>query len=163
MRDSVDDHVEHWQHELPDLDPAYEGPVTRMQYLVKHLKQHRQALFAASQLASYEYDTLQLLVGRGEPYQLSPSELAAQSRMSPAAITGRLDGLEARGYLRRIPHPDDRRKVIVQLTPEGRAIWEATIRRLGDEELRLLDTLTARELAQLDGLLRKLLTAAEAR
>jgi RimJ/RimL family protein N-acetyltransferase len=57
--------------------------------------------------------------------------------MSPAAITGRLDALERRGFVRRLPAPDDRRKVIVELTPAGHRIWRAAGAEHGAEEARL--------------------------
>ena len=46
-RDSVDEHVRRWRAELPDLDPQIEGAVTRMQMLVRHWRQARQATYAA--------------------------------------------------------------------------------------------------------------------
>ncbi|MEZ5177493.1 MAG: MarR family transcriptional regulator [Acidimicrobiales bacterium] len=41
-----------------------------------------------------------------------------------ASITNLVDRLEAQGYLRRVPHPTDRRTTLAELTPEGRAIIE---------------------------------------
>jgi DNA-binding MarR family transcriptional regulator len=56
---------------------------------------------------------------------------AAPTQATLAAAVGRdktrliplLDGLEARGLLRRTPDPDDRRNRIVALTPEGQALF----------------------------------------
>ena len=56
--DSVDRHVEHWKREVPDLDPLVEGVITRMQMLLRHLKQTRQATLAACGLEDYEYFAL---------------------------------------------------------------------------------------------------------
>ena len=41
-----------------------------------------------------------------------------------ASITNLVDRLEGQGYLRRVPHPTDRRTTLAELTPEGRAIIE---------------------------------------
>lgn len=41
-----------------------------------------------------------------------------------ASITNLVDRLEHQGYLRRLPHPTDRRTTLAELTDEGRAIIE---------------------------------------
>jgi DNA-binding MarR family transcriptional regulator len=50
-----------------------------------------------------------------------PSELARQLRISPAVVTGLLDRLEQRGYLRRLADPSDRRRLRLALTDAGLA------------------------------------------
>ncbi len=156
-QDSVDRHIEHWITEIPDLDPLIEGVITRMQLLVKHLKQQRQATIAARGLEDYEYDTLHMLGGVGADHQASPSEIANWLHMSPAAITGRLDALERRGFVRRLPSPDDRRKVLVELTAAGRRTWRAAGGEQGAEESRILAALDHDEQAQLSAFLRRML------
>ena len=84
-QDSVDRHIEHWQREIPDLDPLVEGVVTRMQMVLRHLKQTRQALLAAHGLEEYEYATLHFLGGRGPGHRATPSDIAAWHQMSPPA------------------------------------------------------------------------------
>ena len=42
-------------------------------------------------------------------------------------MTNRLDRLEAEELIRRLPDPDDRRGVIVELTPKGRNIWQRAV------------------------------------
>ena len=39
-----------------------------------------------------------------------------------ASVTNLIDRLEQQGYVRRVPHPTDRRTTLAQLTDEGRAI-----------------------------------------
>jgi hypothetical protein len=103
-QDSVDRHIAHWIKEIPDLDPLVEGVITRMQLLVKHLKQQRHATIAVRELEDHEYDTLHML-GGCPGNQATPTEIAAWLHMSPAAITGRLDALERRGFVRRMSVP----------------------------------------------------------
>ncbi len=157
QQDSVDRHIEHWITEIPDLDPLVEGITTRMQLLLKHLKQQRHATIAARELEDHEYDTLHMLGGCGPNYLATPTEIAAWLHMSPAAITGRLDALERHGFVRRRPSPDDRRKVIVELTPAGRRIWRAAGSEQGAEEARIVGALDHSEQQQLSALLRKML------
>ena len=157
QEDSVDRHIEHWIEEIPDLDPLVEGVTTRMQLLVKHLKQQRHATIEARELEDHEYDTLHMLGGVGPDHRASPTEIATWLHMSPAAITGRLDALERRGFVRRLPSPDDRRKVLVELTAAGRRVWRAAGSEQGAEEARILAALNHDEQVALSGFLRRML------
>lgn len=159
--DSVDRHVEHWRREIPALDPLVEGVFTRMEMLRRHLKQTRHAHLAAHGLEDYEYATLHFLGGCGPEHRATPSAIAAWQQMSPSGITGRLDALEKRGFIRRIPSPADRRKVIVELTEEGRQAWLSAFNPQTNEEAKVLAALAPAEQQQLDGMLRRMLRAVD--
>jgi DNA-binding MarR family transcriptional regulator len=163
QRDSVDQHIVRWSRVLPDLDPDVEGPVTRMQRLVRHLRRVKQDTLARVGLHVFEYETLHVLAGRGEPYEAGPSELAAELAMSPAAMTGRLDALEQRGFVDRSPAPGDRRKVVVRLSAAGHRAWRDAMDPVGDEERRIMAALDPAQRRQLADLLRRLVLAAEER
>ena len=47
--------------------------------------------------------------------------LAQAIRVSPRHVTGLVDALESDGFARRLPHPADRRAVLVALTDKGTA------------------------------------------
>lgn len=51
------------------------------------------------------------------------TELARLAQVNPGAMTRLLDKLEARGLLRRIADPSDRRALHIVLTDAGQAIW----------------------------------------
>jgi DNA-binding MarR family transcriptional regulator len=157
MQDSVDRHVEHWKREIPALDPLVEGVVTRMQMLLRHLDQARQAELAEHGLEDYEYATLHFLGGCGPDYRATPGEIAAWQQMSPSGITGRLDALEKRGFIRRLPSPDDRRKVIVELTEDGRQAWLSTFDPMTNEEARVLAALDPDQQQQFNAMLRRMM------
>jgi DNA-binding MarR family transcriptional regulator len=159
--DSVDRHVEHWKQEIPALDPLVEGVFTRMQMLLRHLKQNRHAELAEHGLESYEYATLHYLGGRGPGHRATPGEIAAWQQMSPSGITGRLDALEKRGFIRRLPSPADRRKVIVELTEAGRQAWLSTFNPQTNEEAKVLAVLTPDEQQQFDAMLRRMMQAVD--
>lgn len=157
-QDSVDRHIEHWLREVPQLDPLVEGIVTRMQMLLRYLKQARHATLADTYgLEEHEYATLHFLAGCGPGHRATPGEIAAWAQMSPSGITGRLDALEKRGFIRRLPSPADRRKVIVELTADGHQAWQSTFDPQTDEEARVLATLTPEEQEQLNSMLRRML------
>jgi DNA-binding MarR family transcriptional regulator len=157
QQDSVDGHIEHWTREIPELDPLVESVFTRMQMLLRHLDQTRQATLARHGLETYEYMTLHFLGGCGPDHRATPSEIAAWQRMSPSGITGRLDALEKRGFIRRLPSPADRRKVIVELTEEGRQAWRSTFNPQTNEEARVLAALDPDEREQFNGMLRRMM------
>lgn len=56
-------------------------------------------------------------VGRTGP--MTPGQLARSEHVQPPSMTRIIERLEARGFLRRDPHPDDRRQVLVSRTTAG--------------------------------------------
>src|ERR1700712_2115341 len=56
-------------------------------------------------------------VGRAGP--MTPGQLARSEHVQPPSMTRIIERLEARGFLRRDPDPDDRRQVLVSRTPAG--------------------------------------------
>src|SRR5579875_1841174 len=62
---------------------------------------------------------------------MAPGELARLLRYNAGAMTRMLDKLEQRGYLRRVPDPDDRRALRLELTPAGKAIRKRLIQCSG--------------------------------
>lgn len=51
----------------------------------------------------------------------TPGQLGDYLEISTGAVTGLIDRLERAGLMQRIPHPDDRRSVLVKLTAQGDA------------------------------------------
>jgi DNA-binding MarR family transcriptional regulator len=81
--------------------------------------------------------------------------------MSSAGVTSRIDRLERRGFVRRLADPNDRRGVIIELTDEGLAVVDAAVAANSASDRQLLERLDPDEIAQLEGLLRKLLSGLE--
>ena len=160
-RDWTDGHVARWTPILPELDPDIEGAVTRAKLLTVHLRRVRERYLADVDLHRHEFDTLHALAGRGG--RAVPSELAADLGMAANSITGRLDALARRGYVRRTPSETDRRRVDVELTDDGRDAWHAAMDAAGHEEGHLLDVLDADERRMLSDLLRRVMLRAEDR
>lgn len=55
---------------------------------------------------------------------LSPAEIAERLGSARATVTGVLDSLEKRGLVRRLPHPDDRRRLQVEMTGQAGTLLE---------------------------------------
>jgi DNA-binding MarR family transcriptional regulator len=160
-RDEIDDAVERWQEVIPDLDPLAEGIVDRIHSLAKKLNKTMEETLAEAGggLELGEWKTLLHLRREGEPHRLSPGKLAQLANLSTGAMTHRLDGLEQAGYVRRLPDPSDRRGVLVELTAEGREIWDETTAVQVRKEAVLAGALSESEKEHLNGLLRRLMLA----
>jgi len=163
-KDSADLHVErwrdHWALEVP-FDDEVEAATVRIQRVDRYLTRTTKHALAATGLQEFEYGTLHHLMIRDTPGRASPTALAQDLGVSPAGMTGRLDGLERRGFLKRVPGTTDRRKVDVEITRDGMAIWRRAMALRGQAEEDLAGALTRKELVSLNRLLRKMLLRAE--
>jgi DNA-binding MarR family transcriptional regulator len=158
MRDEVDDLAEAWARERPDLDLAPVAVFSRLSRLSRHLDLARREAFTAQGIESWEFDVLAALRRAGAPYELSPGRLLRETLVTSGTMTNRVDRLATRGFVERYPDPEDRRGVLVRLTPEGKDAVDGAFTALLDSERALLTDLTARQQADLADLLRKLLT-----
>lgn len=87
-------------------------------------------------------------------------EIARALQIDPPAASVGVDQLEARGLVRRTPHPDDKRRKLVHLTDAGRAAARrgqaildeppAELTQLDPDDLALLDSLLARLLGDVE-------------
>ncbi|HXY91258.1 MAG TPA: MarR family transcriptional regulator, partial [Acidimicrobiia bacterium] len=66
-----------------------------------------------------DYSVLRVLELAGPPHRMSPTALAEIVLRSSGGMTQILDRLERGGLVARAPDPDDRRKVVVQLSAVG--------------------------------------------
>ncbi len=85
-----------------------------------------------------DYEVL-ALVRRSDPELLSPITIAKDLRLSPSGVTGKLDRLEAQGYVERRQDPNDRRGLQIALTESGRALTDAVFRAALELHRRALD------------------------
>ncbi len=86
----------------------------------------------------------------------TPAELADKAGVTRATMTGLLDTLAKDGMIERTPAPDDRRTTLVRLTEAGRTVLTEAAPGYFRHVASLLQSLSARELSQLLGLLQKL-------
>jgi DNA-binding MarR family transcriptional regulator len=127
-RDSIDVFVSDWRRERPDLDPwplHILGRVTRVAAL---LERRATTWLRPLGLTWETFSVIVALRRSGPPCAQKPSDLLRLSLLTSGAMTNRIDRVEALGLVVRRPDPDDRRGVIVQLTPAGRALADKAIR-----------------------------------
>ncbi len=103
-------------------------------------------------------NTLAVIEGADEP--LTPSEISERTLISSATMTSTLDRLERQGWIRRLPNPDDRRSVLVEVTEDGQALCDRFLPGIHAVERAVMADLDAAEREQLMELLGKMLTGA---
>jgi DNA-binding MarR family transcriptional regulator len=162
------DHVDRWlegiRDERPsDLDLTVEGIVDRIQGIARRLQKLLDETVSAQGLSHGEWRVLNSLRWAGAPYRRSAGDLARINDLSTGAMTNRLDQLEEAGLVRRLRDPDDRRGVLVELTDEGRKLWEEAFAVQAEKEALLTGALNARDRKQLNNLLRLLMLEFERR
>lgn len=109
---------------------------------------------AEQELTHGEWAVLGMLRRAGS--RRTPGRLARQADLSTGAMTNRLDRLEQAGLITRVPDPDDRRSVQVELTAAGRKAWEASVGVQAQKEELVVGALAKAERRQLNDLLRRL-------
>src|SRR5881227_1380470 len=159
-RDHVDRFLESIREELPNLDLTVEGIVDRINGLSRRIKRLMDETLTERSLTWGEWKVLGLL-RRSPGRQRSPGFLAVHAELSSGAMTNRLDNLEKRGLIRRLPDPNDRRGVIVELTEAGSKAYEESTAAQAAKEGLIASALNAKEKDELNNLLRRLMLVAE--
>jgi DNA-binding MarR family transcriptional regulator len=158
-KDAADLHVERWRdHWVLDqgFDDDVEAMTVRIATIQKRFRVATKEAAARVGLQDFEYETLHALMIRDTPGSASPGELAQEMDVSNAGVTGRLDGLEKKGLIKRMPSAGDRRRVEVEATREGLRLWREAMQLRGSVEDDLATALTRQELRSLNRLLKKM-------
>ena len=145
--------------EYPDGNPAaaevYATTIRAGQCLYDEVERSMVATFGVPQNV---LNSLAVIEGAEAP--LTPSQIGERTFSSSATMTGTLDALEYRGWVRRVPNPDDRRSLLIEITDEGRAITDRFLPGIRKLEQAVLGELSRAEQASLLKLLGKVLDAA---
>ena len=107
-----------WASELEIADAGLVARVLRLNLLVNRLLER-----ITSSAGLTPADSLVLGVLRQSPqHRSSPTRICSLLGRSTGGMTLTVDRLEAAGWLTRSPDPDDRRRVVLALTPAGLTI-----------------------------------------
>lgn len=151
------DHVawimEQWERERPDLDVSPQGVIGRLHRIGARLSEELVAEYARHGLGEGEFDVLATLRRVGDPYQLTPRELADQTMVTSGAITKRVDRCVERGWVTRTVSERDGRGRVIELTFAGKELIDRAFTAHIANEHRLLEGLSARQRADLARLL----------
>ncbi len=160
QQDHIDRFLESIRDELPDLDLTVEGIVDRINGLSRRIKRMMDETLNERSLTWGEWKVLGIL-RRSPEYRRSPGYLAVHAELSSGAMTNRLDNLEKAGLIRRLPDPNDRRGVLVELTTAGAEAYNESTAAQAAKEALIASALTAKEKDELNNLLRRLMLVAE--
>lgn len=158
-KDHVDWIVEEWARELPGVDTTAMAIVGRVLRASRHLQRDIERSLAPFGLNMTEFNILGALRRTGAPYRLAPVALSRSLLLTSGGLTKRLDHLELHGLVERSPDPEDRRSVLVELTPSGYQLVEEAVRAHLSHEARLIAPLSPAEQESLNAILRTFLVS----
>ena len=161
------DHIDSWLEELaprlpPQIDLGVEGIVDRIHGLDWRIRKMLDETLEERGLTLGDWKVLCTLRW-AESGRRSAGELARRAELTSGTMTARLDHLERVGLVRRARDPGDRRSVLVELTAKGRKKLEQAMGVQAEKEKLVAAALTAKEMEQLNALLRKLMISVKSR
>jgi DNA-binding MarR family transcriptional regulator len=139
-------------------------PVTgRIMRLARYVEAFREEHLAAFGLSVADFDVLATMRRRAADQPINVRDLQRSMMLSSGGTTKRLDRLEKAELIQRLRDPNDRRGVLIQLTPKGvRLIDEAIPAMRGYENDLVGRALTSqRDRTNVANGLRKMLLAQE--
>lgn len=155
-KDFVDKLIEEWLDTVPSLDLSGLPVIARIVRMSHYISQFVDANFARYNLNVGEFEVLAALA-RNPDRQLSPKDLQKKILISSGGLSNRINRLEAKKYIVRMPDPTDRRGVIIKITPEGRKLTlEVVVTHVAIEKA-LIEGLNGADQEQLADLLKKLI------
>lgn len=147
----VAEHAEHF-------GAAYDASGTQLLFAIRalamHINERANGWLAPFDLTAKTLNYLASLHGLGDA-DVTLKELSTLTHSSTAGVTQTIDALERAGLVKRVPHRDDGRSMIVKLTAKGRRRFEAAFRVhiaavshvasvvVGPDRKRLLNSLIA--------------------
>ena len=145
--------------EFPGGDPscteAYATLVRTGEALLAEIDRRIRVTFGLPHAA---LTALAVIEGAGEP--VTPSQVSDRMLAASATMTATLDLLERQGWIRRIPNPADRRSVLLEITPDGRAAADRLLPGIRTVEQSIMSALSADERKGLVDLLGRVLARA---
>jgi len=161
MADVVDEFIEQWRTERPDLRLDAMASIGRLGRVMGLGTRVIEATLQRHDLRLSDFDVLATLRRLGPPYVATPSRVTQSLMLSPATLTSRLDRLEKIGLIERRADPEDRRSLLVALTEAGFDRIDAAVTDHVETEEQILGVLSAKQRRALDDALSALLRSLE--
>jgi DNA-binding MarR family transcriptional regulator len=150
--------------EAPERDTRLLAAVSRIQRATFFFQAALARVAARSGLNVRELLLIAALRRAGPTFCLNPAQLLKECFAPSATMTRQIDHLQTMGLVERRPDPNDRRSVLVRLTPRGRRLIDSTLTLgiLPDEpEMEAARSLTSGEIDTLNRILHKVLVLLE--
>ncbi len=143
MREETIERIMSYVEKLPDVDPELVRKTLTIFFL------HREVEILAESYSSRKYElsmrqfeTLEVLYHK-QDMDHTPAQLAEEINLTRSAMTGNLDSLEKKGYISRVTHPNDRRKLVITLTLKGRKHCEKIMAEKYRDLSRVMEDLSS--------------------
>jgi Transcriptional regulators len=88
--------------------------------------------------------------------EVQPGEISAEMNISTARIAATLNGLEVKGFVTRRIDPEDRRRILVEITPSGKEAGMKHFKKHMDEMVQLLEGLGENDAKEFVRILKKM-------
>ncbi len=115
-RDAEDDRSVARPIETNDM---IEEIIYRIRLLIQAEGRHSKALNKEFQVSGPQLNCLKALFKSGP---LPPSQIAREILVESSTVTGIIDRLEQKGFVKRVRSAQDRRKIFIEMTNSGRAL-----------------------------------------
>ncbi len=145
--DPIDEAARQWEKRWSGATPMH--AVTSLMRVQQLVIARLDAILKPHGLTFARYEALVLLVfsSRGS---LPLGKMGERLQVHPTSVTSIVRRLESAGLVRRLPHPEDGRGVLAEITPTGREVVERATEDLvgADFGLGVLDEDRLRELSE---------------
>ncbi|HEX6388611.1 MAG TPA: MarR family transcriptional regulator [Solirubrobacteraceae bacterium] len=121
--DPIDEARRHWEARWDRAPSRAMAAVTSIMRAQQILLARFNALLAPYGITFPRYEALMLL-SFTKAGELPLGKIGERLQVHRTSVTNIIDKLEADGLVRRVPHSEDRRATLAQITPRGREIAE---------------------------------------
>lgn len=139
--DAIDIIISQWQQQLPELEAHHMALVGRIQRCADLLTPKLDKVFEKYGLHKGDFDVLATLRRSGKPYCLTPTELFSSLMVTSGTMTTRLNSMQKRGLIERLPNINDARSNLVKLSDKGKNLIDEAVFLHVDNEKTLLEKL----------------------
>lgn len=117
------------------------------------------ALDMSAGIAELTQGELKLLnyLATHEEEQVLPSTLSTQLSLTTARIAAALNSLEKKGHVQRVPLQQDKRKIVVTLTPTGQEHLQAKYKKITKGLSRLVADMGKKDIKELNRILAQII------
>lgn len=156
-KDFIDQLIEDWGVERPDLDIEAMQVVGRIMKLGKIFENKASSALKYYGIYYTDLDVLATLRRTGSPYQLSPKQLMQSVVITSGAMTALLNRLTKLELIYRTSDAHDGRISMATLTEKGKELIDVAIEKRFIEATNSIEILATNEKSDLAKLLKKLL------
>jgi DNA-binding MarR family transcriptional regulator len=153
----ISNHLDKWQKLYPNRDLVPASVIQQCIWVSRIVTRRLTVMTKSHGFANRgDYEML-LTIFHAMPETMSPVEIAEELHISTSGATGRIDRLEAMGYLVRQADVRDRRSIRIVLTPSGEESLKAVFLDALEIQTEILMNFSSENADMLDHLLASLL------